>query len=557
MTGGSNPITNTNPSWTPFAAHTAGDFFSLWVDGLGAFYGDSLEGCEDQFLSPDPFFDPPPPRQEKIDPVVKPFKVVSVLGKRSSLISSGEGIVNERDIKRFRTEARPVSLLGLNDVMREIEEGDASPFLRGKISQEAMEKVLLYADSHYEEMCQALNHFEIVLVKAAAVGKEKLPYSLLLQADTKGDREELYLFVLFNQNEVGTFATGASKKVKLALNLLPQPGQNSPWYARVIACSEIESDPDSSEFDEEEYDDFDVKALQDGYEVLQHLSGIRGVIQAIGPLFKRTSYKGKEAVHKRSYFLPFYNRGDLHDVRKNETNILSYSQKMEIARVLATALREMHDRGVVHGDIKPENILCSHQKDPETNEDRVEVAFTDIDQSLVNVKDDQLYPGFRDYGTDGYYAPEVVEIFPTIFTDEEGCDNMVTGSAVKKRDIYSLGVVLALLFDQKVTCPGRSEKVISPVELVHMFVEREGESDSETCERQSLAVQKMRGAVKNCFEVQEHWIKESDPCGRTSLLRDVIAPMLHPNPHKRSTAKEVVENLAKVSASSAYRRLDF
>lgn len=91
--------------------------------------------------------------------------------------------------------------------------------------------------------------------------------------------------------------------------------------------------------------------------------------------------------------------------------VLSERQMIGIAHKIVTALYEFHDKSLIHGDIKPGNILINESK----------AYLIDVEESRLS-----KMPVIRSVGTTGYYSPSEF--------------------LTKKSDIYALGVTLYNLF---------------------------------------------------------------------------------------------------------------
>ena len=96
---------------------------------------------------------------------------------------------------------------------------------------------------------------------------------------------------------------------------------------------------------------------------------------------------------------------------------LSESEAVRVIRIIADALQHAHENGVVHRDVKPQNILLDAKQEP---------YITDFGIAVTEV---ELQDGDSDSaGTPAYMAPEQSGLGDTVID--------------RRCDIYSLGVVL-------------------------------------------------------------------------------------------------------------------
>ena len=120
----------------------------------------------------------------------------------------------------------------------------------------------------------------------------------------------------------------------------------------------------------------------------------------------------------------FWSRNLMDDLKKEDNISLSYtlpySKKVSIAVSLIQSLYEIHERGVIHADIKTGNIIINEEK----------VKLIDFGASIFTGEDDILTYTDWKHGTLGYRAPE------------EEYHNLLG----KPSDIYSLGVTLIELW---------------------------------------------------------------------------------------------------------------
>ena len=121
---------------------------------------------------------------------------------------------------------------------------------------------------------------------------------------------------------------------------------------------------------------------------------------------------GRTADGRMFYSMAYLPNGDLtqRDLRKDEPGII------DILRALLSALDYAHERGIVHRDVKRENVLFDTSKQPQLTDFGIALSTTDTTRITS--------AGFA-VGSSGYMAPE-----------------QARGDAVDGRaDLYSLGVL--------------------------------------------------------------------------------------------------------------------
>jgi serine/threonine protein kinase len=105
---------------------------------------------------------------------------------------------------------------------------------------------------------------------------------------------------------------------------------------------------------------------------------------------------------------------------------LSFQEQLVLLKTVAHSLRILHDRGIVHGDLKPSNVLIK----------RTELGYTtkliDFDNAYLA---GEPPPPDEIVGTMNYYSPELVG-----YIQETGT---VAAELTQKADIFALGLIYA------------------------------------------------------------------------------------------------------------------
>lgn len=105
-----------------------------------------------------------------------------------------------------------------------------------------------------------------------------------------------------------------------------------------------------------------------------------------------------------------------------------FSRRMPIYKSMALCLKELHAIGILHNDLKPQNIMAD-------SADLSKVKIIDFGLSSV-------FESEQSGGTIGYYPPELTIVKGEINASQ---DCTITPSTSIARDIYSLGVTFAVL----------------------------------------------------------------------------------------------------------------
>jgi len=117
---------------------------------------------------------------------------------------------------------------------------------------------------------------------------------------------------------------------------------------------------------------------------------------------------------------------------------LSLSEKMDLIVKIANGLSDLHGAGIVHGDIKPENILLSSRINPE-------IRFADFGLAAIREKQDLIGDTLAQTsslkGTPKYCAPEML-------FDVNHPSSTVARSS-RKTDIYAFTLLVWEILSQK------------------------------------------------------------------------------------------------------------
>lgn len=122
--------------------------------------------------------------------------------------------------------------------------------------------------------------------------------------------------------------------------------------------------------------------------------------------------------------MKYESRGDLHKLVMKKKSKLTWEQKLEMAKDIAEGLSYLHDKNIIHGDIKPSNVLVSSKY-------RCKLSDFGISSIMKNGRK----PKNAGLGTEIFLAPELFNgniSYPT-----------------KECDVYSLGMTLYELFEGK------------------------------------------------------------------------------------------------------------
>jgi serine/threonine protein kinase len=169
------------------------------------------------------------------------------------------------------------------------------------------------------------------------------------------------------------------------------------------------------------------------------------------------------------YFVMAYISGDNLAKRLHDTGVLPVEDVRRVSREVADALAYAHERGVVHRDIKPDNILL----DAVTGRAMV----TDFGIARASEGDSRLTATGMAIGTPAYMSPE-----------QAAGDRQVDG----RSDLYSLGVVAYQMLV--------GEPPFVATSTPAMLVKHISERPTPVSQRRSDVPQDLSRAVMMCLE---------------------------------------------------------
>lgn len=166
----------------------------------------------------------------------------------------------------------------------------------------------------------------------------------------------------------------------------------------------------------------------------------------------------------------------------------SLRAKMQVALTLIKGLKQMHDKDLIHNDLKPENVVLSKR----LNSKLIDFGFSRVTDEGGSFKSD-----YSVGGSVFYAAPEII---PYLDPEYEG-QYIYT----KASDIYALGYILRFIFSGKehFNLPENENKMIEKKvqsEYVFKFIEKVKNGwIPDLNDNSSLFADRMNELIRDCF----------------------------------------------------------
>ncbi|KAA6379841.1 MAG: putative NEK protein kinase [Streblomastix strix] len=219
---------------------------------------------------------------------------------------------------------------------------------------------------------------------------------------------------------------------------------------RIVAIKEVDYDTD----EEKQRFHKEVSVMRDVYHILQQASSSSSqlpFIHVVEPL----GYFLNEDEDKAYLVLEYCENGDLRKYIYNMKNLgteITNTKAFQLIGQIAVALNQLHMNGIIHGDIKPENILLTQY---------FQVKLSDFGLTR-KLQEGRGYTTNRG-GTTYYLAPELLH------------GQSAHGKRMKTiaADIWSFGIMLFELLAQKHPFFDSNDINLSPLEIYNRIIDEE------------------------------------------------------------------------------------
>jgi serine/threonine protein kinase len=134
-----------------------------------------------------------------------------------------------------------------------------------------------------------------------------------------------------------------------------------------------------------------------------------------------------------SIVMEYVSGGSLDKILYDTEQPFSWPTRWDVAHDVASGVSFLHDKGIIHRDLKSQNILVYYEKD------RTRAKVADVGIAKI-VKQETMSTMTKGMGTPLWMAPEVIEA--------QGEKEKITYDETV--DVYSYGIILSELINRKV-----------------------------------------------------------------------------------------------------------
>lgn len=280
--------------------------------------------------------------------------------------------------------------------------------------------------------------------------------------------------------------------------------------------------------------------------IMRHLAGASNVLQQITNFAYNGTSQGQEC-EKYNVITPLADCS-LYDYLKRHNFSIPYLDQYQIFKGALTGLAEMHRRGVLHLDIKEENLLVTKQ------EFVIDVSISDfgLSQMWAEIQDPKLKADKITTSTYMYMSPEQCK-YTFISPNPETLDSITLN-----RDVWAMGLIFYKIFFQQPHPLSLQIKEVVDIEtkLISLYddlkkyedpitlTEAEQRDYEEKKKTYATKMQKYKTEIQNlstCIDSLPS--PPMDTCTPMYNIYILIMKMLHPDPKQRISAEEALREL--------------